>query len=571
MNFAHPDRLWLLLIVAPLALRVIRGRRKRRRAWKALGQGGNPGNDGAWGWMGAVALLVVGLAQPRWGLLPVPALPPGQDVVIAIDVSRSMGAEDAVPNRLGAAVEAAEGLLATLGRSPGDRAAVVVFAGRAVVRCPLTETIGAAIDVIHSLQPGGVQPGGTDLGAALESAFGAFDQEPRAEGRTIVLFSDGEDHAGRWQGALNSLRGVVVHTVSLGNADQGANVPTASGEPLSYRGRIVVSRRTDEPMRTIARATGGAFLPLGLARVDLGSLYHDRIAPLARRERMLARVPERAERYDLFVFVAIVLGLAGSWPRPWRFPLAAALTLVAATGSGPNVETAAEAVAAGRTAYDAGRFDQALAAFERAGRIDPRSTVPRYNAAATLYQLGRHAEAAELYRQARSQADAGLRAKIDYALGNTMLALGDTSAAIRHYDACLAAKVSGPSFDDLRRDARINRQFAARQRPSRPPSGPRDGSERRSPPTSPSRPTPTDHSDPSTPPPSGADSLVPNDPGQAKSPSSPAPTGAGPAAPGVADSPEARLKAALARVEQARRRRLPESPLPPPSDVHKDW
>ncbi|MEO8942382.1 MAG: VWA domain-containing protein [Isosphaeraceae bacterium] len=517
-----------------------------------------------------MGFLVLALAQPRWGLLPVSPLPPGQDVVIVIDVSRSMGAEDAVPNRLGAAVDAAEGLLATLGRSPGDRAAVVAFAGRAVVRCPLTETIGAASDVLRSLRPGEVQPGGTDLGAALTSAFEVFDQEPRAEGRTIVLFSDGEDHAGRWQRALNSLKGVVVHAVALGDADEGAKVPSASGEPITYQGQTVVSRRTDEPLRTIAQGTGGAFLPLGLARVDLGRLYRDRIAPLARRERMLARVPERAEQYSLFVFMAMVLGLVGSWPRPWRLPLAAALVLVATAGSGPNVETAADAVAAGKLAYNAGQFDRALAAFEHASRLDPRSAIARYNAAATLYQVGRYTEAAALYRQVRDQADPGLRAKIDYALGNTMLALGKASAAIRHYDACLAAKVAGPPYDALRRDARINRQFAARHRPPRPPSEPDEGPGRRSP-TSTPRPVSPDKQSQSTPSPSGAGSPAPTDPGQATPPSPPAPSGAGPDAPDVAESPEARLDAALARVEQARRRRLPESPPPPPSDEHKDW
>lgn len=570
MTFAHPARLWLLLIVVPLALWVIRGRRRRLRGWKALGQGGKTGNDGAMGWMGALAFLVIGLAQPRWGWLPASALPRGQDVVIAIDVSRSMGAEDAVPNRLGAAIEAAEGLLATLKRSPGDRAAVVAFAGRAVVRCPLTETVDAAIDALRSLEPGEVQPGGTDLGSALTSAFEVFDQEPRAEGRTIVLFSDGEDHAGAWQGALSSLRGVVVHAVALGDADQGAKVPSASGEPLTYQGQTVVSRRTDEPLRIIARATGGAFLPLGLSRVDLGRLYRDRIAPLARRRRNLARVPERAERYDLFVVTAIGLGLVGSWPRPWRLPLTAALVLVAATGPGPNLETAADAVTAGRAAYASGQFDQALSAFERASRLDPQSSIPRYNTAATLYQLGRHAEAATMYRRAQVRANAGLRARIDYALGNTMLALGNVPAAIRHYDACLAAKGSGPSHDALRRDARINRQFAIRHRPPPPPSEPRDGSGRHSP-TAPPRPTSTAQPSPSSPPPSGAVPAPPIDPDQATPPPPSASSGTGPAAPDVADSPEARLDAALARVEQARRRRLPESPPPAPNDGNKDW
>ncbi len=117
MSFAHPGYLWLLLALILLSAWVARGRRRRARDWVALGQEGRPRGDGGLGWLGAVGLLVVALAQPRWGRSPGPPLPPGHDVVLVVDVSRSMGAEDAVPSRLGAAVEAAEGLVRALGAS----------------------------------------------------------------------------------------------------------------------------------------------------------------------------------------------------------------------------------------------------------------------------------------------------------------------------------------------------------------------------------------------------------------------------------------------------------------------
>src|SRR5262249_29225968 len=87
------------------------------------------------------------------------------------------------------------------GPAGGERAAVVAFAGRGAARCPLTENLGAVHAVLAALRPGEIQPGGTDLAAGLDAALDAFDDQETTGGRTIVIFSDGEDHVGAWSKA----------------------------------------------------------------------------------------------------------------------------------------------------------------------------------------------------------------------------------------------------------------------------------------------------------------------------------------------------------------------------------
>src|SRR5437763_634155 len=123
MQLARPEWLWFLAVFPLLGLRSARARSRRARDWESLGQGGRPAGDGSALWLAAAVCLCLALAGPRWGKSDQPPLPPGHDVVLAVDVSRSMAALDAVPDRLGLAVESAISLVNALGREEGDRVA----------------------------------------------------------------------------------------------------------------------------------------------------------------------------------------------------------------------------------------------------------------------------------------------------------------------------------------------------------------------------------------------------------------------------------------------------------------
>jgi Ca-activated chloride channel homolog len=574
VDFAHGERLTYLLFLAPILFWVWRGRKKRRADWSALGQVTRPPKNSGWNWLAAIACLFIALAQPRWGRIG-RAAAPGHDVVLVVDVSRSMAAEDATPNRLGRAVEEAESLLIALGKEQGDRVAVVAFAGEGELRCPLTEHLGAGRETLRELRPGDVQPGGSDFGQALTAAIAAFDQEDRAEGRSIVVFSDGESHDESWRDVAKRLEAIkiVVHGVAVGDSSRGHEIPVGpEGRPLKHNHEVVLSRRSDASLQQICKVTGGSFIPLGLSKGDLGELYRTRIAPAERRKRREEPATDRAERYPIFVAAALVCGLFGSFSGSRRRSLLAVLLLVV-VGASPPSRSAKDAVDRGNAAFRSGKPNEALAAFEEAIALQSAAAVPRYNAGAILFQMARYDEAAERYREARERADAGLRTKIDYALGNTALAQGAVVEAIRHYDQCLASQVSGLEYDLVRTDAQQNRLFAVRHRPpgsgasDSEPSDGRDNSRRRNDPGDQQSKSAQDSSKDSP----EADGSPPEGQSPAGKAAANRSRRGGAETRRNGDTPEERLAAALDAVREAEGQKLPDRPAPEVTGDRKDW
>src|SRR5262249_19417231 len=153
--------------------------------------------------------------------------------------------------------------------------------------CPLTENLGAAHEAIDHLRPDGVQPGGTDLGAALRTALDLFDDQEPSEGQSVVIVSDGEDHAHSWEPILAHCRcqRVIMHTFAVGDAEQGAVLLQKAYQKEQANSELVISRRDDAALRELANSTGGAFVPVGTRSVDAIALFKTVIEPGTQRMR----------------------------------------------------------------------------------------------------------------------------------------------------------------------------------------------------------------------------------------------------------------------------------------------
>jgi Ca-activated chloride channel family protein len=451
----------------------------------------------------------------------------------------------------------------------------------------LTENLGAVVETLKALKPGVIRPGGTDLAAGLASALDAFDDQDHAEGRSVVLFSDGEDHVNAWKSALERVatQGVVVHTVAVGDAEAGHPVPSGSrpgggggSESIQYKGQVVLSKRIDAPLEAIANETGGAVLRLGLASTDLGALYRDRIEPEVRARRSSSLVGEPAERFAVFLLAGLTFLLFGFWPRRARLRLPSPwlmvpfVVLVIVSGSGADEQSAGRLVEDGRVAYNAGRYDAAADLFEKALQLRRDDAVLHYNTAAALFQLGRFDDASRHYLEARDRADAGLKTKIDYALGNTALSQGDFVEAIRHYDNCLGSTVRGAAFDAVRQDAEINRAYVVEQakRSLTPPDDPSDPTSK---PSEPKKSSGKNGDRSGQPSPGNSGSAPGQNPGD---PANPGPRGTGGAWGSGPTPPEAggagdQLAKAMENVREARKRRIDPPSAAAGTGDSKDW
>lgn len=311
MRFGAPAFLWLLLLAPLLSLLLAWSWASRRRAlarfsrWplgERLVAGITPGRQ-----LLKSALLVLGLvslalalARPQFGVRTTMAPQRGIDLVVALDVSRSMLAEDARPNRYAHAVLQIRELL---DRLPGNRVGLVLFAGQAFVQCPLTLDYGAVGMFLEIAGPGAVSVEGTALGDALRVAGRCFDPDDRQH-KVIVVFSDGENHLGNPVAEAERLagEGVRIFTVGVGSA-AGELIPdrSESGAMSFHRdasGSPVTSRLDERTLQSVALAGDGSYHRSSLGGDELQQLA-DQVAQIDRKGLGSHQFTQYEERYQI--------------------------------------------------------------------------------------------------------------------------------------------------------------------------------------------------------------------------------------------------------------------------------
>lgn len=257
----------------------------------------------------AAALLIVAMARPQWGFHWEEVKQRGLNILVLLDTSKSMLAEDLKPNRLQQTKWAVRDLLHEL---HGDKIGLVAFAGGSFLQCPLTVDYAAFMMQLDDLYAGIIPKGGTDTGAALKTALDSFESDSAAD-NVIILISDGEDHGGHPLKMVDELKKANVRVFSIGvGTSEGELIPIRDSQGKvsflkDHQGNVVKTRLQEDVLRDLALKTGGDYVRSAPGDFGLERIYRERISGLqkAEQEARMARIYE--ERYPWFVGAALLV------------------------------------------------------------------------------------------------------------------------------------------------------------------------------------------------------------------------------------------------------------------------
>lgn len=319
-EFAHSEYIWLMWLIPVMLVIFLFARHKRKSAIRKFGEPDlleslMPLYSSRRPVLKFVLLLftivfvVLALAGPRFGSRLEEVRREGVEIIIALDVSNSMLAEDIRPNRLDRSKMAISGLTRNM---RNDRIGLIVFAGDAYVQVPITSDYSAVRMMLNNVTPGFVPVQGTAIGYAIELATRSFSPESAA-GKVLIIISDGEDHEDDPIGAAATAQemGITIHTIGMGRPE-GAPIPTEEGNTgflTGPDGTTVITRLDEAMLKGIASAGNGLFIRAAASSAGL-DIIMDEIDKMEKEEFEKMEYTEFEERFQYMAAIALFLLLA---------------------------------------------------------------------------------------------------------------------------------------------------------------------------------------------------------------------------------------------------------------------
>ena len=253
--------------------------------------------------------LIIGISNPQIGTKIEEVKREGVDLIIAIDLSNSMMAEDIKPNRLDRAKQAISKLIEQL---KGDRIGLVVFAGEAYVQLPITTDYSAANLFLSSINSSIVPTQGTEISKAIDLSIESFDME-NGQNKAIIIITDGENHDEK---AIESAKksnelGIIIHTLGMGLSKGGPipiynNYGTQNGFRKDREGNTIVSKLNENLLIQIANAGKGKYIRANNSKAGLSTLFTE-INKMEKKEIGTMIFTEHKDRFQLFLIITLVL------------------------------------------------------------------------------------------------------------------------------------------------------------------------------------------------------------------------------------------------------------------------
>ena len=317
-RFAHPEYFWALWLIPVLTVFFIFSRIQRARALRKFGDREimaylMPNASGVRPTLKFIILMlalgafILGAARPQFGSKLKTVKREGVEIIIALDVSNSMMAEDIQPNRLERAKRAIDRLISRL---KDDKIGLIVFAGDAYTQLPITSDYNSAQLFLSTINTSIVPVQGTAIGAAIDLATRSFTQNEESS-KAIIIITDGENHEDDAVGAATEAakQGIIVHTIGMG-LPQGAPIPVNAGGQTDYRrdreGKVVITKLDEVMLEKISAAGNGIYLRASTANVGLDDLL-DEINEMDKTEMESRVFAEYEDQFQYFFAAGLIL------------------------------------------------------------------------------------------------------------------------------------------------------------------------------------------------------------------------------------------------------------------------
>ena len=350
----------------------------------------------------ALLFLAIGMARPQLGAILKEKEIKGAEIMVVLDVSNSMLAEDYSPNRLERAKLAISKLVDEL---QGDRIGLIIFAGESFVQLPITSDYVSAKIFLNSITTESVPVQGTALGEAIRTAIRGFTSESE-HSRAIILITDGENHEDDPVAAARDAvdMGARIFCIGVGSPE-GKPIPMDGDLLKDKDGNIVVTRLDEQTLRDIASAGQGLYVRAGNTEFGLNPVI-DEIRTLQDKEFQSVVFEEFDEQYMYFFAIALVFLLIEFFMSDTRNhrslfgrsgkTLAAIAAMIVLAPAVMSAQSDRTEVRAGNKDFKKGLFREAEIDYKRALIVDSASVTAKYNLGNTLYKAESYNEA-ELY------------------------------------------------------------------------------------------------------------------------------------------------------------------------------
>lgn len=429
----------------------------------------------------ALFLLFVALARPQYGFHWQEVRRKGIDLLFLLDTSKSMLAQDVVPNRL---ERSTLGIADFVQKLDGDRVGLVPFSGQAFLLCPLTLDYDAFFQSLAQVDVNFIPLGGTNIAAAIAEAQKTLSSSGNK--KIVILVSDGEDLSGDALDAAKKAAedGIIIYTVGVGTA-AGELIPVKDGTASfvkDEKGQVVKSRLDEKMLQEMAAATGGAYLPLGAHAEGLEQIYreHLQLLPQTEQAERMSRMP--IERFTWPLFAAFVLLIVEflmndrkeGQSKKKKLTLSRILfrSQRAACFIGVLFIATAAAEAApheAQKAYDKGDYAQALEGYAKEAEKKPENALLRFNLGTAAYRAKKYEQAAESFNSALKTDELSLQEKAYYNRGNALFRAGEESlnaneqATIKYWEEALHSFESASRLKPDDEDAAYNYRFVKKK------------------------------------------------------------------------------------------------------------